>query len=153
MNKDPSTAAPSTAAPSLLDIAAFNLEQAKLAEEQARNNRLAAEEAIIALVGAKEEGSKSAKTAWYKLTTTGSLNRSLVPNWKEILDDDAIDAQSFAAVIKMEPKLSVSGLKAVATANPAAYRILCNAIVSKPAKVAVKVEKIEKIEQKQKEAV
>lgn len=135
MNNDPSTAGPSP-----LDIAAYNLEQAKLAEEHARNNRLAAEEAIIALVGAKEEGSKSAKTAWYKLTTTGSLNRSLVPNWREVLDDDAIDAQSFSAVIKMEPKLSVSGLKAVATANPDAYRVLCKAIVTKPAKTAVKVE-------------
>lgn len=129
--------------PSPLDIAAFNLEQAKLAEDQARLTRLAAEDAIIALVGAKEEGSKSAKTTWYKLTTTGSLTRSLVQNWREVLDDDAIDAESFAAAIKMEPKLSVSGLKAVATANPEAYRVLCNAIVTKPAKVAVKVEKIE----------
>lgn len=134
MNNDPSTAAPSP-----LDIAAYNLEQAKLAEDQARLTRLAAEDAIIALVGAKEEGSKSAKTTWYKLTTTGSLNRTLVPNWRQVLDDDAIDPQSFAAVIKMEPKLSVSGLKAVATANPEAYRVLCNAIVTKPAKIQVKV--------------
>ena len=128
--------------PSPLDIAAYNLEQAKLAEERARVNRLAAEEMIIALVGAKEEGSKSMKTIWYKLTTTASMNRSLVPNWREILDDDAIDAQSFAAVIKTEPKLVISGLKQVATANPEAYRILCKAIVTRPAKVAVKVEKI-----------
>jgi hypothetical protein len=129
--------------PSPLDVAAYALTEAKLAEDAARNHRLACENRLIELVGVKEEGTKSAKTAFYKVSTVGSLTRSLVPNWREILDDDAIDAVSFAAVLKMEPKLSVSGLKQVATANPEAYRVICKAIVAKPAKVAVKVELIE----------
>ena len=131
------------AQPSHLDVAAYALTQAKAAEDAARNHRLACESRLIELVGVKEEGAKSAKTDFYKVSTVGSLTRSLVPNWREILDDDAIDAVSFAAAIKMEPKLSVSGLKQVATANPEAYRAICKAIVAKPAKVAVKVELIE----------
>lgn len=129
--------------PSPLDIAAYALTEAKAAEEAARNHRLACEAALIELVGVKEEGTKSAKSAFYKVSTVGSLTRSLVQNWREILDDDAIDAVSFAAAIKMEPKLSVSGLKSVATANPEAYRVICKAIVAKPAKIQVKVDLIE----------
>jgi len=130
-------------APSPLDMAAYALTQAKAAEDAAREHRLACENTLIELVGVKEEGTKSAKTAFYKVSTVGSLTRSLVPNWRELFDDDAIDAESFSAVLKMEPKLSVSGLKQVATANPEAYRAIARAIVSKPAKVAVKVELIE----------
>ena len=129
--------------PSPLDMAAYALTQAKAAEDAAREHRLACENTLIQIVGAKDEGTKSVKTAFYKVSTVGSLTRSLVPEWREALDDDAIDAASFSAVIKMEPKLSVSGLKSVATANPEAYRAICRAIVSKPAKIAVKVDLIE----------
>lgn len=135
MNKDPSTAAPSP-----LDIAAYNLEQAKKAEALARDNRLRAECAVIELVGVKEDGTKSAKTAYYKLTTTLAMNRKLKSDFFEILDD--LDAAVFKAVIKTKYELSVGDYKKLAVSNPEAYRKVAEAVIATPAKIAVKVEEL-----------
>jgi len=125
--------------PTALDVACQAYREAKAREEQARNDRLVAEERILSEVGCKEEGATTVKTQWFKVTTSGSLTRKLIPEHvtklRALLALDVLEQ-----VISYEPKLSVSGLKAVATANPEAYRVLCSAIVTKPAKPAVKVE-------------
>jgi hypothetical protein len=130
----------STNDPSPLDIAAYNLEQAKKAEQIARDNRLRAECAVIELVGVKEDGTKSAKGSYYKLTTTLAMNRKLKSDFFEILDD--LPADIFKAVIKTKHELSVSDYKKLAVSNPEAYRKVAEAVIATPSKIAVKVEEL-----------
>jgi hypothetical protein len=124
-----------------LDQLAYALEMAKQHENEARNTRLAAEDALIAAIGLKDEGTQTTKTDWYKVSVTQSLTRSLTPDFAERLD--ALDPAIFCTLIKMKPEVSVSELKRLATANPDAYRLACSAIVTKPSKPSVKVERIE----------
>jgi len=126
--------------PTEIDLAAQAYREAKDAEDQARNKRVALEERLILLVGLKgDEGSQSAKTDWFKVTTTAKLNRSLI-------QDALADVQSqvpqaiYEQVIQYKPSLSLAGLRACEKANPDAYRAFCQAIVTKPAKASVKVD-------------
>ena len=124
-----------------IDQLAYALEVAKQHEAEARNARLAAEDALIQAVGLKDEGTTSTKTDWYKVSVTQSLTRTLTPDFAERLD--ALDPAIFCAVIRNKPEVNVSALKQLATANPDAYRLVCSAVVTKPAKPSVKVERIE----------
>ena len=125
--------------PTALDVACQAWRNARYAEDEARKDRLIAEERILSEVGCKEEGATTVKTQWFKVSATGSLTRKLIPEHvtklRALLDIDVLEQ-----VISYEPKLSVSGLKAVAVSNPEAYRVLCSAIVTKPAKPSIKVE-------------
>ena len=124
-----------------IDQLAYALEMAKQHENEARDNRLRAEDALIQAIGLKDEGTQTAKTDWYKVSVTQSLTRSLTPDFAERLD--ALDPAIFCAVIRNKPEVNVSALKQLATANPDAYRLVCSAVVTKPAKPSVKVERIE----------
>jgi hypothetical protein len=121
-----------------LDTAAWNLLEAKRMEDDARDHRLAMEEQLIRLIGLKEEGTQTVKTQYFKASTTQSLNRSLAHNWQALLatEDPAITND----LIKYKPEINVTGLKNLATANPDAYRRVLPAILTRPAKPAVKVE-------------
>lgn len=124
-----------------IDQLAYALEVAKQHEAEARDNRLRAEDALIQAVGLKDEGTQTAKTDWYKVSVTQSLTRSLTPDFAERLD--SLDPAIFCAVIRNKAEVNVSALKQLATANPDAYRLVCSAVVTKPAKPSVKVERIE----------
>lgn len=128
-----------------LDQLAYALEVAKQHEAEARDNRLRAEEALIAAIGLKDEGTNSTKTDWYKVSVTQSLDRQLTPDFAEKLD--ALDPALFCTLIKHKPSLNVTEFKKLAVANPDAYRLVCSAVVTKPAKPSVKVERIEKQQQ------
>lgn len=126
-----------------LDQLAFALECAKQAEIDARNARLAAEDALIAAVGCKDEGTISAKTDWYKISVTQSIERKIKPEALGILDEQ-LDPAIFGLLLKPKPpELNVSEYKKLATANPEAYRIAASVVIAKPSKPSVKVERIE----------
>jgi hypothetical protein len=124
-----------------IDQLALNLELAKEEEIKARNARLAAEDALIQAVGLKDEGTVSQKTDWYKVSVTQSLDRKLTDDYAEKLD--SLDPTLFCQLIKHKPALNVTAFKHLATANPDAYRLVCSAVISKPSKPSVKVERIE----------
>lgn len=131
--------------PTELDIAAYELLKAKDSEHQARQYRLACEQRVLDLLGCKEEGSQSTKTAWYKVTTTGILDRALVDDYGTKLDE--LPPEIFNALIKFKPTIDVRALKALASANQDAYRIACRAVVTKPAKPSVKIERLEQTQE------
>ena len=124
-----------------LNEAAWQLILAKQAEDGARKWRLEAERRVINLIGLKEEGTQSIQTEYFKASTTQSMTRALADGWQAVLgqEDPAIQAQ----LIKLKPEISVSGLKALATANPEAYRRVLPAIVTKPSKPGVEVEPLQ----------
>lgn len=127
--------------PTELDLAAYALIEAKQQEEAARNARLAAEERLIELIGVKEEGTTSKTTDFYKISTVGNLTRSL----DEVRFDEvreAIGDVLFETFVTYIPKLSVSGFKRLASANPDAFKVAARCVASRPAKPTVKVEEI-----------
>ncbi len=123
-----------------LDELAYQLEVAKTAEAAAREHRISCEEAIIAAVGVKEEGAQTTKTAFYRVTTKGTLNRTLDERtWLSIRDEvpDAIAEQ----VVTYKPSLSTAGLRFIELNEPQLFRIIARAITTKPGKPAVVVER------------
>ena len=123
--------------PTDLDMLGQHWREAKASEDAARAERVMIEQKLIDLIGCKEEGTQSAKTDWFKISTTGKLTRSL-------------DAAAFDAVRKhvpdeispvdYQPKLDLKKLRALEAANPDVYAIVASCITTKPAKPAVRVE-------------
>jgi hypothetical protein len=125
--------------PTEIDLICQRQREAKAREEQARTERMEAEDQLIALVGAKEEGTTTHKTEWFKVQTTGKLNRSLIPEALAAVQS-AVPQSLYEQVIRYHAELSLSGLHAVEKANPDLYRVFTGAIITKPAKIAVSVE-------------
>ena len=123
-----------------LDELAYQLEQRKAAEAQARAERIKAENALIEAVGLKEEGINTTKTQWYKISTTGKLNRKLVAT------TDMPD-KLYHAITRTKHELDVTALKKLATSHPEQYREACRFIEATPAKPSVKIERIEPTKQ------
>jgi hypothetical protein len=120
--------------PTQIDIAAHAFNEAKKAEAQAREARIAAEEHLISLVGLKEEGTTTVKTDWFKVSTTGKLTRSVA---------DDMPTEVWRMISRVKSELDVSALKKLATENPDAYREATKYLITKPAKPSAKVELIQ----------
>ena len=120
-----------------LDLACQAVREHQAQEKAARAARIAAEKVVIELIGLKEEGSQSAKTAYFKATTTGKLSRTLdeaaFMAMREQIPDNI-------APVTYHAKLDLKKLRALEQANPDAYALMAKCITTKPAKPAVKVE-------------
>lgn len=125
--------------PTPIDLACQRWREAKLAEEAARIERLAAEDELLVLVGFKEEGTTTVKTDWFTVKSVGKLNRSLIP---EVLGglQNQVPQEIYEQVIRYKPELSLTGLHAVERANPELYRLFTDALVTRPAKPSISVE-------------
>ena len=127
--------------PAPIDLAAWQLMTAKQAEEAARLHRIECEEKLIEIVGLKPEGTQVQKTPYFKVSTVQSLSRSLTPDGEALIEAEGIPI--FDQVVRYRPEVSVTGLKALATSNPAVYARVIKAIITKPGKPSVKVELLE----------
>lgn len=111
----------------------------KQQEDLARNNRITVEQQIIDEYGCKDEGSQTHKPDGYKVTITGKINRTLDPAaWDSVADR----VPANLSPVKYKPSLDTKGLKYLKENEPDIYRIVAEAITAKPAKPAVKVEKV-----------
>lgn len=115
------------------------VEKAKLARQQ-RNVR-EAEEAIIKVVGAKDEGSFTVHCDNYKVTTTQPVNRVVDPilaqNAMKQLPKDIADS-----VFTWKPQLSARVYKDIQKYQPQWFDAVSRAVTSKPGKISVKLEDI-----------
>lgn len=127
--------------PTEIDLAAQALRDAKAAEDSARATRLAAEEAVIALLGVKAEGTTTVKTEFFKVSTVGKLTRSLDEAAFRAIADD-IPAAFRDRLVRWKPELVASEVRHIEHNEPEVYRVLAQALTVKPAKPAVSVELI-----------
>ncbi|UYM14279.1 DUF7173 family protein [Endozoicomonas euniceicola] len=126
----------------ILDQLAYKLEEAKKAEAEARQLRVAIEADILQTVGVKEEGSATIKSDWYKVTTTGGITRTL--DAKKFEEIKARLPQNVAEkVVRTKPELDVRQFKALKDLSPELYAIMAEAVTSKPRKSSVKIERLE----------
>lgn len=123
-----------------IDTLALDLAAAKRIEDDARQSRIEAENKLIALLGAKDEGSQTHKGSQYKVTITGKISRTLdVAAWDSIKSHIP---EKFHPV-RYKPEIDVKGLKWLAENEQGIYSTVCQAISAKPGKAAVTVEAIE----------
>ena len=124
-----------------IDKLAAALDAAKENEERARESRIACEEALLALVRGKAEGSVTERGEGWKVTVTYGVNRTV--------DAAALDAirpqipvALFEQAITYKPALVLAGVRFLMNNEPGTYAVLAQAITAKPAKPAVKVERM-----------
>jgi len=110
---------------------------AKSAEAIANNYRIKSEEKIIALCGAKEEGSQTFETdSGLKVTITGRLTYSA--NMAQLVALCAILPPEFRPV-KTTTTLDSTGCKYLRTNDPTTWAKIAGAITVKPAKTSVEI--------------
>lgn len=125
-----------------IDKLAAALDAAKENEERAREARLACEEALLALVRGKAEGSVTERGEGWKVTVTYGVNRT-VDMAALAAVRDKIPHALFDQAVEYAPKLRLAGLRYLQNNEPDTYAVLAQAITAKPAKPSVKVEPIE----------
>lgn len=112
---------------------------AKRAEDHAKKARLAAEERILALQPAKEEGSTTVEAGGYKVTLTGSLSYSLDADGLEALRNITAKWDANLVPLKTKTELDATGCKYLRRERPELWAQLARVVTIKPAKTSVKV--------------
>ena len=111
--------------------------QTKAAEKEAQQQRLEIEEAMIALLGAREEGAKTVSLPnGMTVTITGKLSyKADIPQLITLADQ----LPEHLRPIKTETKLDEAGAKYLRANEPDLYRLIAPAIEIKPAKTGLTV--------------
>lgn len=124
-----------------IDKLAAALEAAKENEERARESRIACEEALLALVRGKAEGSVTERGEGWKVTVTYGVNRTvdaaaLSASW------DALP-EGVRNVFPVKHGLDLKEMRHWQNNNPDEYaRYIAPVVTAKPAKPQVKVEAV-----------
>lgn len=108
--------------------------EAKKAEIKANKDRVDLEDELIALLGAKEEGSETHNIDDFKIAITGRLNRKV--DW-DVFDKLGIPVDLQPVKIKRE--LDLKGLRYLEDNEPSIYKKLAKAMTVEPAKTSVTV--------------
>lgn len=125
-----------------LDQLLIDLNQAKEVERKARENRIAVEEQIIGMVGAKEEGSKTVTAIHYKVRLVGKLSRRVDwPQYDEVVTRASLPASLLP--VKLSRVLDVKKLETLEKDYPALHREIEQCITVAPQKIQVSIEQIE----------
>ena len=110
------------------------LTSAKAAEEIAKEHRIAVEEEIIALCGAKEEGSQTHKAMEFSIEITGVINRKMDwTKWEEVKGQ----IPEALRPVRMKPERDTTGVKYLRDNEPEIYALL--PITATPGNTGVKV--------------
>lgn len=115
---------------------------AKRAEDAAKADRIAAETLLIDLLAFKKtEGSQTFKTAdGWKAVLTAKLDRKLdEEKWLEVENQFPVDMRP----IKIKRELDTKGVNWLEKNAPTLYSILSSCMTIKPAKVGVKIERLD----------
>ena len=113
------------------------LAAAKAKEEEAKIQRIEAEEGIAAILGIKEEGTVK-RTVWgYSVTVTTKLTRTLDYEVYRAIEDGIPEG---VRCVDMKPSLNLKKLRALEMVDPSLPAMF---ITTKPAKASVKLEVVE----------
>lgn len=108
---------------------------AKQREAKANAERLAIEDRIVALAGAKPEGSKTTKVEGFKITTTGKMSRKMDwTAWSVVRDKIPEEMRP----VRNKQELDEKGVKWLQANRADLYKLL--PIEVKPAKTSVEIE-------------
>lgn len=116
---------------------------AKAAEDAARDSRIAAEEAIVALMpdSVPDEGSKTVEADGYKVTLTQRISRKLDEKAYALIADAIPSAVNPVAEVKAY-KVDDAGCRWLKANEPGLWTVLSGALTEKPQKLGVKVQEV-----------
>ena len=123
-----------------VDVLARQWQEAKQAEEHAKERRYQIESQLAELVGVADEGTINAEGQYYKVKTVGKLSRSL--------DDSAIQADwdnlpaEIKKCIKWKAALDTKSLRSLEEMRADLLPTMSQYMTTKPAKPSIKVEVI-----------
>jgi len=109
----------------------------KAEEAQAKADRIAKEEEIVALIGSPTEGSKTHDVGSYKITIKQPINVTVDQG-----DAALVVSSGESHPFKSQFKLDAAKLKALKDSDPVAYEQALVAITSKPGKIAVELKPV-----------
>ena len=121
-----------------LEHVAADLMAARALEKTATEQRVAMEEELIALLGAKADGADTHNIGPFKVVITGKLNRKLdLKRYDQIVDR----IPEALRPIKVKRELDVTGIKYLANNEPDIYALIANsgALTVEPAKTSVTI--------------
>ena len=110
---------------------------AKRAEEAAKKARIEAEDRVLALLPAKEEGATTVEAGGYKVTTTGKLTYSCED--LDALREITRKWDGNLVPLKHTTSLDDSGCRYLRRERPDLWAQLARVVTIKPAKTAVSV--------------
>lgn len=113
---------------------ANDLFEAKRVEREAEEKRIALEEELIAVLGKRDEGSKTHTVGDYKVTITGRVTRKI--DW-DLFDE--VSSKIPETLWPVQRKLDVTGVKYLENNEPALYKVLSPALTVEPAKTTVTI--------------
>ena len=113
---------------------ADELFKAKQAEREAEEKRIALEEELVAVLGKRDEGSKTHTVGSYKVTITGRINRKI--DWELF---DQVSSKIPETLWPVKRTLDVTGVKYLANNEPQLYKVLSPALTVEPAKTTVSI--------------
>jgi hypothetical protein len=116
-----------------LEIAA-DLFAAKQAEKEAEAKRIALEEELVAVLGKRDEGSKTHAVGNFKVTITGRVTRKI--DWDMF---DEVSSKIPESLWPVKRTLDVTGVKYLANNEPTLYKVLAPALTVEPAKTTVSI--------------
>ena len=118
-----------------------DLLRAKQAENDARDKRIAIEQAITDIVGIPEEGTKTTDAEGYKVKVDQRIKRTIdAKAWALVRDQ--IPEELRPIKIVEEIKVENKGVLWLKEKEQGYYRLLCQAMTEKPEKPSVKVEEV-----------
>jgi hypothetical protein len=123
----------------IIDTLAAELEAAKIAESHAMATRVCAENALLQLCDAKDEGSTTTRGDQYRVVTLGVVNRRFDPAALEAIRA-SIPADLFEQVVRYKPEPILAGLRYMQMNEPETYAVLAQALTATPGKTGVRVE-------------
>lgn len=123
----------------LITRAAVALQSAKEVEAQARKRRLEAEEHLVELIGAPEEGTVTEKAGTFKVTIKQPVNRK-IDQKAAVRADELLGNKS---PFKAKFELDLKRYRALADLSPDDFTIAAAAVTATPGKTSVMVEDIE----------
>lgn len=115
---------------------AEDLFNAKMAEKEAEAKRIALEEELVAVLGKRDEGSKTHTVGDYKVTITGRVSRKI--DWEQF---DNLSHKIPENLWPVKRALDETGVKYLANNEPQLYKVLSQALTVAPAKTTVSIVK------------
>lgn len=122
-----------------IDALAAQLQAEKIEEAQATARRIATEQRLIELVGAKEEGDQRTMGREWKVITTGVINRKFDEAALASLREQ-VPAALFDQCVRYKPEPITAGLRYLRNNEPETYAVLAQALTATPGKTGVRVE-------------
>lgn len=128
-------------APTPIDGLALALENCKAQITALEKNKSILEKALAEAVGVKGEGSHTKATDFFKVTTTGKINRTLDAVKVEALRG-VIPPEAFESLFSFRPSLNIKAYRDVVELHPDVAAVIDSAITSKPGKPTIKVARV-----------